>query len=106
LGLEISHAGKTGGVIEQVVHLKLQADDEMGSILAKWKSVDGSNRYHIEISTDVTDPTMWTFYDSSSACQLLLTGLPTGQLIWVRVQALAGKNRKGAWSDPARKTVP
>ena len=106
LNLKTASDSRTAKPMPQVVNLKLQVGQEIGTLLAKWQNEKEAQMYNIQISYDINDPETWVFFDNSSASQLLLTGLTSGELIWVRVQAIGSGSRKGAWSDPARKTVP
>lgn len=91
--------------MSQVLELSLTEGDNQGEIDAQWKPVHRAKSYEIEIATDPNDPTSWKKFDVSAKSKFTLSGLMSGERIWVRVRAV-GANNKGGWSDPAMKIVP
>ena len=76
----------------------LGGDEQSGA--ADWNSVFGARYYDVETSTNPNDSTLWKSYDSTSKVGMKLTGLTSGQKLWVRVRACNSVD-KGSWSDPA-----
>ena len=88
--------------------LALTAGDEDGELSGQCHGQPGIVEYY-EIQYTTGDPnapgTSWQFADTSKKSRFDLTGLPSGQKIWVRLRACNARG-KSSWSDPASKRVP
>jgi hypothetical protein len=106
-GMSVKSVAAPIGQLEQVQNVSITAGDSEGRLDLQWDPVRGAKNYQIQTSTDPNVPTGWSLKDTSSASKLSLTGLTSGQKVWLRVRAKASKNvHDGAWSDPATKIVP
>lgn len=95
-------------VPSQPTGLELKAGDEDGELSGQCNGQPGVVEYY-EISYTTTDPnapgTTWQHADTSKKSRFELSGLPTGQKVWVRIRACNARG-KSIWSDPASKRVP
>jgi hypothetical protein len=90
----------------QVLNLSVTAGDEEGSLDAQWDPVRGARIYKVQISTDLTSPPQnWTDKSNPTRSRCTMSGLTSGQKLWVRVKAI-GANDEGPWSDVAWKMAP
>jgi hypothetical protein len=106
-GMPVKAAAAPVGPLDQVMNVSITAGDSEGRLDLQWDPVRGAKNYEIQMSTDPNVTTGWSLVDTSSASKLTLTGLTSGQKIWLRVRAKAPKKvNDGAWSDPATKIVP
>lgn len=90
------------GVID---NLKLTAGDFAGILDGSFDPDELAYTYEIQITT--VDPLAgpWTTVLSPTSSVFQLTGLTSGQRVWVRVRGV-GSQGQGPWSDPATKIVP
>ena len=82
---------------------------EAGKIKAMCHSQRGIADYY-QARWTTTDPTLpattWTIYPTpSSRATFSLTGLPSGQMVWVQIRA-GNTTAESTWSDPACIRVP
>ena len=106
-GMSVKAPNAPIGPLDQVQALSITAGDNAGRLDLQWEPVRGAKSYEVQSSTDLNVATGWTLIDSCSGSKLTLTGLTSGQRIWLRVRAKAPKKvNDGAWSDPATKIVP
>ncbi len=88
--------------------LELTAGDEDGELSGQCNGQRGIVEFY-EIRYTTSDPllpaTTWQFADTSKKSRFELTGLPTGQKIWVQLRACNARGKSG-WCDPACKRVP
>lgn len=76
-----------------------------GEVIATWNPLKGARSYVVELSTDVSNPDAWMYQSTTTKAKVVLQGLESGKRIWLRVAAVNAAG-KGAYSDPATKTVP
>ena len=88
--------------------LELKMGDNDGELSGQCEGQPGIADYY-EIQFTTSDPLSaaptWHFADTSKKSRFELTGLPSGQKIWVRLRACNARG-KSNWSDPACKRVP
>jgi len=88
--------------------LELTVGDEEGELSGQCDGQPGIVEYY-EIRYTTGDPNAanpgWQLADTSKKSRFELTGLPTGQKVWVEVRACNARG-KSPWSDPASKRVP
>lgn len=105
-GIEIA-AGKTvlSGPPDRVMNLNITAADQDGALDGSHDPVDHVLTYEVQLTTvdDMTGPYTTVLKPSSSSWKL--TGLTSGQRVWVRVRATSSQG-DGPWSDPMSKIVP
>ena len=107
LGLDIKGHVSPTTAPAQVTDLKLMAGDNAGEVKSVCHPTAGAVSYVYQWTLNPNDPTTWALKDTSSGCRHTLTGFTSGTKVWIRVQAVGGKNTgKGPWSDPASITVP
>ncbi len=88
--------------------LELTVGDEEGELSGQCEGQPGVVEYY-EIRFTTSDPNgaspAWQFADTSKKSRFDLSGLPTGQKVWVQLRACNSRG-KSPWSDPATKRVP
>lgn len=104
-GMDVKAANAPLGLPGQVLNVSLTAGDAEGQLDAAWDRDRAAKTYEIQISVDPITGTSWQNRPSVTRSSATLTGLTSGQKIWVRVRAV-GAAGHGAWSDPATKIVP
>ena len=89
----------------KVVNFELTAGDNDGSVDGQHDPVLYAASYEAEYTT--VDPVNgpWLKGPISTASSFTISGLTSGQRVWVRVRAI-GAQGEGPWSDPATKIVP
>jgi hypothetical protein len=89
----------------QPQNFSITAGDFDGQIDGHCDPVQGARGYHIQITFAMTGTPVWEDREGSPNTQFSLTGLTSGQRVWVRMRA-HGTKGPGPWSDPATKIVP
>jgi|JI6StandDraft_1071083.scaffolds.fasta_scaffold01378_12 hypothetical protein len=93
---------------EQPTGLELKMGDDDGELSGQCDGQPGIVDYY-EIQYTTSDPLgptpNWQHADTSKKSRFELTGLPSGQKVWVRIRAVNARG-KSNWSDPACKRVP
>ena len=86
-------------------NLKLTAGDAAQTLDGSFDPDELAYTYDVQMTT--VDPVNgpWTIMMSVTASVFKLTGLTSGQRVWVRVRGV-GANGPGGWSDPYTKIVP
>lgn len=89
----------------QILNLTLTQADEDGALDGSHEPAARASTYEVQVTT--TDPVAGPFVTKlqPTASSWKLTGLTSGQRVWVRVRGI-GTNGLGPWSDPATKIVP
>jgi hypothetical protein len=95
-------------VPDQPTGLELTMGDDDGELSGQCNGQPGIVEYY-EIQYTTADPNgaspNWQHADTSKKSRFDLSGLPSGQKVWVRVRACNARG-KSNWSDPACKRVP
>jgi hypothetical protein len=95
-------------VPDQPTGLELTMGDDDGELSGQCNGQPGIVDYY-EIQYTTADPNGaspdWQHADTSKKSRFDLSGLPSGQKVWVRVRACNARG-KSNWSDPACKRVP
>jgi hypothetical protein len=95
-------------VPDQPTGLELTMGDDDGELSGQCDGQPGIVD-HYEIQFTTVDPNgaspNWQHADTSKKSRFDLTGLPSGEKVWVRVRACNARG-KSNWSDPACKRVP
>lgn len=104
-GFGVRGAPSATGPVGQVQNLALSEGDMPGSLDSQWDPVANKNSYEVGLTT--VDPVNGPYAQvaTPTASKVSLTGLTSGQRVWVRVRAI-GAAGPGPWSDPATKIVP
>ncbi len=93
---------------DQPTGLELKMGDADGEVSGHCDGQPGIVEYY-EIQYTTVDPNgpspNWQHADTSKKSRFELTGLPSGQKVWVRIRACNARG-KSNWSDPACKRVP
>jgi hypothetical protein len=93
---------------DQPTGLELKMGDDDGELSGQCDGQPGIVDYY-EIQYTTVDPNgpspNWQHADTSKKSRFELTGLPSGQKVWVRIRACNARG-KSNWSDPACKRVP
>ena len=104
-GLSVRATKAPQSVPNQVANLSLTTGDNEVSLDAHWDSQGNASSFEVQKSADPFTATSWTTADTVTKSSTTLTGLTSGNRMWVRVRAINSAG-KGAWSDPSVKTVP
>ena len=104
-GYALSAAPVPATVPGQIQNLAITAGDMPGTLDGTHDPEDNSATYEWQIGT--VDPIAgpWTTVITRAVSNVELTGLTSGQRVWVRVRGTGSKG-SGPWSDPATKIVP
>ena len=89
----------------QPVNFSLTAGDFDGRLDGHCDPVSGARGYHVQSTLEMTGTPLWVNQPDTPNTQFSLTGLTSGQRMWVRMRAF-GTQGPGPWSDPATKIVP
>ena len=102
--------GSPTGILPQVTGLHLAFTNNTGELNAGWDAMKDALNFTVWVYSDSANP------DGSLVKQYiigkigkkvaLLSGLPTGQIVFVRVRANGGSTGFGDWSDTVEKKVP
>jgi len=102
--------GSPTGTLPQVTGLALDYGSGTGELKAGWNVMPDALNFTVWAYSDISNPngSMVKEYivGKIGKKKTTLSGLPTGQIIFVRVRANGGSTGFGAWSDPAEKRVP
>ena len=90
---------------DKVLNLNVTASENDGQLDVQHDPVSGGRTYELQLTSvdPVTGP--WVAQGANTSSRCTLTGLTSGQRVWLRVRAV-GVNGPGAWSDPYTKIVP
>jgi hypothetical protein len=86
-------------------NLKLTAGDEPGALDGSFDPEPLAYNYEIQCTSVDSVNGPWQNCPSPTASVFRLTGMTSGQRVWVRVRAI-GTQGPGPWSDPYTKIVP
>lgn len=89
----------------QIFNLTLTAGDHEGTLDLTFDPEALAKTYEVQLTSVHPVDGPWTTMAQITTSSTTLTGLTSGQRVWVRVRAI-GSNGMGAWSDPATKIVP
>jgi hypothetical protein len=89
----------------QILNLFLTAGDASGTLDLTFDPDALAKTYEVQITTTHPINGPWTTMVQPTTSYTKLTGLTSGQRVWLRVRGI-GSNGPGAWSDPATKIVP
>lgn len=105
-GVDLEKEAVSINDLERVANLRLKEAKGTKQMKVLFDALAGAKSYKIEMTTDVTDDNSWTeALLTISSRGNLLTGLTSGQRIWVRVAGV-GKKGLGPYSDVATRIVP
>ena len=89
----------------QVLNLAVTGGDDEGELDLTCDPVEGARTYEVETSLLAPPNAVWTRAHQGTTSKASLSGLTSGQRMWLRMRAIGVKG-PGAWSDVATKTVP
>ena len=89
----------------QVLNLAVTGGDDEGELDLTCDPVGGARSYEVETSLLAPPAAVWTKVHQGTTSKASLSGLTSGQRLWIRMRAIGVKGA-GAWSDVATKTVP
>jgi len=90
---------------KMIENLKLTADDEAETLYGSFDPDPLAYTYEVQLTTGDPVNGSWTTVLTPTARTFKLTGLTSGQRVWVRVRGV-GTNGPGPWSDAFTKIVP
>ena len=105
-GYDLAASNNTSSAPPDVIdNLKLTAGDAAQTLDGGFDPDELAYTYDVQMTT--VDPVNgpWVTMMSVTASVFQLTGLTSGQRVWVRVRGV-GANGPGGWSDPYTKIVP
>ncbi|MBI4947437.1 MAG: hypothetical protein HY840_13675 [Bacteroidetes bacterium] len=102
--------GSPTGHLPAVTGLNLFYGNSPAELEASWDVMEDAQNFTVQVYTDIANP------DGSKIKEYMkpkigkkkttLDGLPSGQMVFVRVRANGGSTGFGPWSDVAEKRVP
>jgi len=102
--------GTPTGPLPQVSGVELDYGDSTGELKAGWDRMIDALNFTVRAYSDIANPDGSVVKEYITGKigkkQTTLSGLPSGQIIFVRVRANGGSTGQGPWSDPAEKRVP
>ena len=102
--------GHPHGELPMVTNLELFYGDSDGELKASWNPIPDADNFSVQIFSDVMNPDGSLLKEEIigkiGKQKTILSGLPTGQKVFVRVRANGGSTGQGPWSDIAEKRVP
>lgn len=104
-GFEVRGPSSSIGDLTQVLNLAVSEGDNDGELDAQWDRVYGAKHYEVQTSVDPITAGSWVLKMSASKTRCTISGLTSGQRMWVRIRAI-GAAGPGPWSDPSVKIVP
>jgi hypothetical protein len=104
-GFDVKDNPSPIGTLEAPKKVLANAGGSDGEIEVTFNQVYGAKSYVIEVSYDVNNPEAWDIHTIVTRTKAKLANLESGKRIWVRVAAVNTSGR-GAYSDPATKTIP
>jgi len=93
------------GPLTQPQNLAVTAGDMDGTLDASCDPAAGAKTYDWQMTTADAVNGPYATVSQTTSSSTALTGLTSGQRVWVRVRAV-GTTGPGPWSDPATKIVP
>ncbi|MEK6616392.1 MAG: hypothetical protein AABZ32_09815, partial [Bacteroidota bacterium] len=102
--------GSPTGPLPAVTGLELFYGNSPGELWARWNVMKDALNFTVWVYTDIANPDGSKVKDymkpKIGKKKTMLDGLPSGQIIFVRVRANGGSAGFGPWSDVAEKRVP
>ncbi|MBI4947440.1 MAG: hypothetical protein HY840_13690 [Bacteroidetes bacterium] len=102
--------GSPTPMLGAVTGLELFYGDSDGELKAMWNPIEDAQNFTVHAYSDISNPegTLIKEYliKKIGKQKIILSGLPSGQKIFVRVRANGGSTGHSPWSDPAEKRVP
>jgi len=102
--------GNPVGELPEVTGVELGYGANSGELKLKFKPVKKALNYTVWVYSDISNPdgSLVKEYIKGKIGrkQTTLNGLPSGQIVFVRVRANGGSTDFGAWSNSAEKRVP
>jgi len=97
-GLDVRNPPAPLPIPAQPESLVTRASKKPGEARLRWGRVAGSKGYHIERSTNPTDPGGWVRIATQTRASLDVENLPSGARVWFRVAAI-GTRGDSPFSD-------
>jgi hypothetical protein len=104
-GMDVKAPPQPVGILPAPQNLVAKDVGNEGELELRWKKVNKSTGYLIQMSKDDTSPVKWEFLAITTAAKFIAKELPSGELRYFRVSA-TNTNGNGSWSDVAKKRVP
>src|ERR1051325_4550781 len=102
--------GHKHGELPAVTGIKLFYGDNDGELKASWNPMEEADNFLVHVFTDVKNPNGSVIKEciikKIGRKKTTLSGLPSGQKVFVRVRGNGGSTGQGPWSDIAEKRVP
>ena len=103
LGYALASTNRASATMTKVLNLQLSEGDHAGQLHAQWKPIKGSRSYEVQVQANdalLMGDENWKNGAIATGSKCELNGLPSHQLVWVRVRAIgAGSDNFGPWSD-------
>ncbi|MFN8284478.1 MAG: fibronectin type III domain-containing protein [Chitinophagales bacterium] len=104
-GFDVRKPNTPRGLLPAPKNMRIMEGANDGEVMVKWNKVSGAKSFIIEKTDTPDDKGSWKFVMVVTDTQCKLINLPSGSKIWLRVAAINAAG-KGAYSNPAAKTVP
>jgi len=102
--------GSPTGPLPAVTNVLLHYGTSAGELEISWNPMADAQNFSVNVYATALDPENSKIKDfiigKIGKTKATLAGLPTGQIVFVRVRANGGSTGNGPWSDPAEKRVP
>lgn len=102
--------GSPTGELPPVTGLELFYGESEGELRASWNQLEDAANFLVQAFSNVDSPSGSVIKEyiigKIGKQKAILSGLPSGQKIFVRVRANGGSTGQGPWSDIAEKRVP
>jgi hypothetical protein len=96
--------------LPQVTGLELDYGNNEGELKVGWDAIEDAQNFTVQVYTDIYNPSTSLIKEYLKSKigkkKTVLNGLPSGQIVLVRVRANGGSTGFGTWSDVAEKRVP
>ena len=105
IGYALASTNRASAEMTRVLDVQISPGDYAGQLHPHWHPVKGARSYEVQMMVSDTllmDEAAWKNGTISTESKCDLNGLPSHQLVWIRVRAIgAGSGNVGPWSDAA-----
>ena len=99
--------GSPIGELGKVIGLEVDYGNDDGELRANWKPLADTRNYTWHVFTDSENPDGTLIkMDIAQKSKATISGLPSGEKVWIRVRGNGGSTGHGEWSNAVEKRVP
>jgi hypothetical protein len=104
-GMSVANEGpRKYPTIETPEGLLAKISPNPGELRFRWNAIRNAGGYEVQWCPNPLNDGGWKDYSHVSASNILLQGLPSGQMVWLRVRAFSAAG-ESAWSAPVTSRV-